>query len=228
MDKKKWIKRITGKNVELDSKVSLYYLMQRGVPYVLGLLRGKVKKISLKNSGANFFIGKRVRMLSPRNIVVGNNVRIDSYTTIDALSRNGIVLKNNVKLGEYSKIVGSGSISNIGLGLEIGNNSSFSEYTFFGAAGGIVIGNDVIAGQMVRFHAENHNYISHEQLIREQGVNCQGITVGNNCWIGAGAVFLDGSSIGDGCIVAVNAVVTKKFPDNVIIGGMPEKIIGER
>lgn len=91
-----------------------------------------------------------------------------------------------------------------------------------------MIGNDVIAGQMVRFHAENHNYISHEQLIREQGVNCQGITVGNNCWIGAGAVFLDGSSIGDGCIVAANAVVTKKFPDNVIIGGMPEKIIGER
>lgn len=78
MDKKKWIKRITGKNVELDSKVSQYYLMQSGVPYVLGLLRGKVKKISLKNSGAKFFIGKRVRMLSPRNIVVGNNVRIDS------------------------------------------------------------------------------------------------------------------------------------------------------
>lgn len=35
MDKKKWIKRITGKNVELDSKVSQYYLMQSGVPYVL-------------------------------------------------------------------------------------------------------------------------------------------------------------------------------------------------
>lgn len=87
MDKKKWIKRITGKNVEPDLKVSQYYLMQRGVPYVLELLRGKVKKISLKNSGAKFFIGKRVRMLSHRNIVVGNNVRIDSYTTIDALSK---------------------------------------------------------------------------------------------------------------------------------------------
>lgn len=40
--------------------------------------------------------------------------------------------------------------------------------------------------------------------------------------------FLDGYSIGDGCIVAANAVVTKKFPDNVIIGGIPAKIIGER
>lgn len=86
----------------------------------------------------------------------------------------------------------------------------------------------MIAGQNVRFHAENYNYISHEQLIREQGVNRQGITVGNNCRIGAGDVFLDGYSIGDGCIVAANAVVTKKFPDNVIIGGIPAKIIGER
>lgn len=58
MDKNKWIKRITGKNVELDPKVSLYYLIQRGIPYVLGLFRGKVRKISLKNSGAKFFIGK--------------------------------------------------------------------------------------------------------------------------------------------------------------------------
>ena len=43
-----------------------------------------------------------------------------------------------------------------------------------------------------------------------------------------GMFFLDGYSIGDGCIVAANAVVTKKFPDNVIIGGIPAKIIGER
>lgn len=228
MDKNKWIRRITGKNVKLDPKVSLYYLIQRGIPYVLGLFRGKVRKISLKNSGAKFFVGKRVKILSSRNIVVGNNVRIDSYTTIDALSKNGIVLKNNVKLGEYSKIIGSGSISDIGIGLEIGNNSSFSEYTFFGAAGGIVVGNDVIAGQMVRFHAENHNFSSTEKLIREQGVNRKGIKVGNNCWIGAGATFLDGAEIGDGCIVAANAVVTKKFPDNSIIGGIPAKIIGKR
>ena len=50
----------------------------------------------------------------------------------------------------------------------------------------------------------------------------------HNCWIGAGAVFLDGSSIGSGCIVSANAVVTKKFPDNVIIGGIPAKILKNR
>ena len=65
-------------------------------------------------------------------------------------------------------------------------------------------------------------------MIREQGVNRKGIKVGNNCWIGAGAIFLDGSEIGDGCIVAANAVVTKKFLANSIIGGVPAKLIKVR
>lgn len=228
MNKSKLIKKITGKEVKLDSQVSIYYLIQRGIPYVAGLLRGALRKFGLNHSGRKLFLGRHVRILSKKNISFGNNVRIDSNTTIDALSKNGITLKDNVKIGEYSKIIGSGSISDIGKGLEIGNNTSFSEYTFFGAAGGIVIGDDVIAGQNVRFHAENHNYSDREKLIREQGVNRKGIKVGNNCWIGAGATFLDGSEIGDGCIVAANAVVTKKFPANSIIGGVPAKVISER
>lgn len=228
MDKSKLIKKITGKEVKLDSKVSIYYLIQRGIPYIIGLFRGSLRKFGLKHSGRKLFLGRRVKMLSKKDISFGNNVRIDSNTTIDALSKNGIIFKDNVKIGEYSKIIGSGSVSDIGKGLEIGNNTSFSEYTFFGAAGGIVIGDDVIAGQNVRFHAENHNYSDGGRLIREQGVNRKGIKVGNNCWIGAGATFLDGSEIGNGCIVAANAVVTKRFPDNSIIAGVPAKVIAKR
>ena len=52
--------------------------------------------------------------------------------------------------------------------------------------------------------------------------------IGNDCWIGAGAVFLDGAEIGDGCIVGANAVVIGKFPNNTIIAGMPAKVIGNR
>ena len=52
--------------------------------------------------------------------------------------------------------------------------------------------------------------------------------IGSNCWIGAKATILDGVHIGDGCIVAAGAVVTKSFPDNVIIGGVPAKIIKYR
>ena len=51
------------------------------------------------------------------------------------------------------------------------------------------------------------------------------ITIGKNCFIGMRAMFLPGSSIGNNCIVAAGAVVTKQFPDNSVIGGVPAKII---
>ena len=98
----------------------------------------------------------------------------------------------------------------------------------FGAAGGIEIGDDVVAGQFIRFHSENHNYNDSTKLIREQGVSHKGIKIGNNCWIGAGVVFLDGAELGDGCVVGANAVVTKKFHDNVVIAGIPAKIVMNR
>ena len=98
----------------------------------------------------------------------------------------------------------------------------------FGAAGGIEIGDDVIAGQFIRLHSENHNFNDLTKLIKEQGITHQGIKIGNNCWIGSGAIFLDGSELGDGCVVGANAVVTKKFPSNVVLAGIPARIIRKR
>lgn len=49
--------------------------------------------------------------------------------------------------------------------------------------------------------------------------------IGNDCWIGAKATILDGTVIGNHCIVAAGAVVKGTYPDNVIIGGVPAKII---
>lgn len=102
------------------------------------------------------------------------------------------------------------------------------EIVTFGCAGGVKIGNDIIAGQNIRFHSENHNYLDKNKLIKEQGVSHKGITVGNNCWIGAGVVFLDGVKVEDGCVIAANAVLTGNYPKNSIIGGIPAKVIKER
>ncbi len=44
-------------------------------------------------------------------------------------------------------------------------------------------------------------------------------------WIGAKVTFIDGSSIGNNCVIAAGAIVTDNFPDNVLIGGVPAKII---
>lgn len=54
------------------------------------------------------------------------------------------------------------------------------------------------------------------------------IEIGNDVWIGARAIILDGVKIGDGAIVAANAVVTQDVPPYAIVGGVPAKIIRHR
>lgn len=51
------------------------------------------------------------------------------------------------------------------------------------------------------------------------------ITVGNNVFIGLGACILPGINIGNNCIVAAYAVVTKDIPSNSVYGGNPAKLI---
>jgi acetyltransferase-like isoleucine patch superfamily enzyme len=53
------------------------------------------------------------------------------------------------------------------------------------------------------------------------------IKIGRNCWIGNGAAILAGVTLGDNVVVGANSVVTKSFPNNVVIAGVPAKIIKE-
>lgn len=51
------------------------------------------------------------------------------------------------------------------------------------------------------------------------------IVIGKNCWMGAKVTILPGVRLGDNVTIAANSVVTRSFPDNVVIGGIPAKII---
>lgn len=51
------------------------------------------------------------------------------------------------------------------------------------------------------------------------------ITIGNNVWISANATICPGVTLGDNVVVGAGAVVNKSFPSNVVIAGVPAKII---
>lgn len=209
----------TGKSyiIDKDIPVGLIYhtLFSRFIMLVRGYLFLQ-KKV---------FVGKNCAFLNKKNIIFGKNVTIEKYTRLDGYAKEKIELGDNVKIGAYSNLLSTSHFSKYGKGLKMGNNSAIGEYTHFGAPGGIVIGNDVIMGSYISFHSENHNFLDTSKLIREQGVTSKGITLGNNIWVGAKVTFLDGSKIGNNSVVAAGAVVNGEFPDNVVIGGVPAKIL---
>lgn len=51
------------------------------------------------------------------------------------------------------------------------------------------------------------------------------IIIGDGVWVGARATFLGGSAVGNGSIVAAGALVRDSFPENVLIAGVPARIV---
>ena len=171
------------------------------------------------------FVGRSVKVKNKSHVDFGNNCTLENYVKIDAYAKNKLQFGNNVKIGAYSIVSSTSHFSNFGKGFKIGNDSAVGEYSYFGSAGGIVIGENVIMGQYISFHSENHSYDNKNKSIREQETTSQGILLKNNIWVGAKVTFLDGADIGNNCIVAAGAVVKGKFPDNCLLAGVPAKII---
>ena len=208
-----------GKTYEIDSNIPDGLIFYTFKTRMFMLLRGLLflrKKV---------FLGADVKILNKSNFDFGHNVTIEAHSIIDGYSSRRIILGNNAKIGMYSKLLSTSHLATYGKGLIMGNNSAVGDFCHFGAPGGITIGNDVIMGSFVSFHSENHNFQDTSKLIREQGVNSKGITLGNNIWVGARVTFLDGCEVGDNSVVAAGAVVNGIFPANSVIGGVPAKVI---
>jgi acetyltransferase-like isoleucine patch superfamily enzyme len=97
-----------------------------------------------------------------------------------------------------------------------------------GGVAGLVMGDHVVCGPNVSIIATNYRYEQVDVPLDEQGTTSKGIAIGRNVWIGAGSVILDGTVIGDNCIVVANSLLNRRFPANSIIQGNPAKVILER
>lgn len=65
-----------------------------------------------------------------------------------------------------------------------------------------------------------------DPIERNSGIEyAKSISIGNNVWIGGGAIINPGVTIGDNVVIASGAVVTKDIPDNVVAGGNPARIL---
>lgn len=108
-----------------------------------------------------------------------------------------------------------------GKNISIGKNVFINSGCRFQDHGGITIGDGALIGHNVVLATLNHDINPRKR----SDMHPEPIFIGTNVWIGANATILPGVTIGDGSIVAAGAVVTKNVPTNVIVGGVPAKII---
>lgn len=117
-------------------------------------------------------------------------------------------------------------------GAEISPNSSVGNHSELGTRSmiqaNVTIGDHVIMGPDIKIYSRNHRAERLDVPIQQQGKHYLSTQIGNDVWIGANVIITAGVTVGNHCIVAAGAVVTKDVPDFAVVGGVPAKILKMR
>lgn len=92
----------------------------------------------------------------------------------------------------------------------------------------VSIGRECIIADRAMFIDFDHGVVDEELAIREQGIYMRDVRIGHNVWIGYGASFLRGVTVGDNAVVGTNAVVTRDVPANAVSAGAPARVVRMR
>ena len=111
-------------------------------------------------------------------------------------------------------------------GIEIGDDVYLAAGCWLIGSGGIVIEDEVIFGPYAIVAAGSHKFKNGSA--RFAGAKRSPVKIGRGSWIAAHAMVAPGVSIGVGNLIAANAVVTHDSPPNVVMGGVPAKILKKR
>lgn len=114
--------------------------------------------------------------------------------------------------------------------LVIGRNCRMNDRVHIVAHESVVIGNDVLMASNIFISDTSHGAYGMDgadpgSAPRNRKLVTKSVIIEDNVWIGEGVAILPGVRLGSGCIVGANAVVTKSFPKNTIIAGIPAKAI---
>ncbi len=203
----------------------LILLTTSWVPGALGLLLRKIAyPLLLGAVGRNVTFGHGVVLRHPGKVRLGDDVVIDDLVVLDAkgTANRGIDIGKGVFLGRGTILsckdgdIVLGDHVNIGFHSEIfsGSNVTVGRYGLFAAYTYLVGGGHALGGRGTP--------------VIEQARESKGIRLGENVWLGAGALVMDGVQIGDDVVVGAGAVVTGDLPAGAVAVGVPAKVVRTR
>ena len=218
--------KLRNSNFKFDDAVDMRMILALLSKTLMMFLR-PIKYFVYGNNYLFTFMGKGVTIFNSNKVKLGKWVKIDDGVLLGGLGKGNLEIGERSGIGAYSRVEISQSFNNIGEFIKIGESVGIGPYASLGGAGGLTIGDECIIGPYLSCHPENHIFSDPGISIRFQGVTRKGIVIGKNCWIGAKVTILDGVTIGDNCVIAAGAVVIKSMPSNVVIGGVPAKVLKE-
>jgi acetyltransferase-like isoleucine patch superfamily enzyme len=150
-----------------------------------------------------------------KDIIVINSefIKIGSGVTIRGGSRLEVVLHNQGWLPR----------------LEIGNNVNIEQNVHIVCHDRVLIGDDVSIAPMCAIVDTKHPY-----QVCEEGKKIgsaidperSAVIIGANSFLGVGATILPGVTIGEQCVIGAGSVVTRDIPPGSVVAGSPAKVIG--
>jgi len=132
-----------------------------------------------------------------------------------------------IPCGVGSKVVGPvylGNVARVRIGSNVWVGTRFAVY----GNGSVTLGDDIDIAPEVAFLTGSHEMVEgplHTHTHRAgKGVSFH-IEVGNGTWIGARSTIMGNTTIGDGCVIAVGAVVNRTVGTNMVVGGVPARSV---
>ncbi len=112
----------------------------------------------------------------------------------------------------------------------IGEDCAINSGTVIYSGNGVTMGNAVLIAANCTLAATNHQFSDPDRRIRDQGFQPSrgGIVIGDDVWLGANVVLLDGARIGQGAIIAAGSVVRGEVEPYAIYAGVPAVRTGSR
>ncbi len=193
-----------------------------GMPGIIGFgARALLFPSLFRSCGKRPGIGRGIVLRNPQSISLGNKVLIDDYGALDVRGENGsIELQDFVSVGRFTTITAKHGAIQIEKGANIGS------YCRIATQSKVTIGESALVAAYCYIGPGNHQTgIDDTPLISREMDIRGGVTIGKNCWIGAGALILDGVNIGDGAIVGAHSLVREDVPAGSVVVGSPARVI---
>jgi acetyltransferase-like isoleucine patch superfamily enzyme len=191
------------------------------LPGAAGLwLRSRLYRPLFASIGRGVIFGRNTTLRHAHKIRIGEGVIVDDNAVLDAkgAANAGITLGDRVYIGRNSIVY----CKNGDIVLEDRVNIS-SSCTLF-SSGLLAIGTGtVVAAYSYLLSGGEYDYASPLPFSEQPGKPARETRVGANCWIGAHVTVIDGSRVGEHCVVGAGALVTGSLPPGSLAVGIPAR-----